>query len=214
MDLKTCPVGRCLVDRLSCCFHLQNADDGEHPPIPVLYPANDVKPKKSRIKMEVIILLQGKPFRIDLHVLLLITWFCCCGKVPEVQENRLSSNRCALFTGPVILKRTNEILSKSSIKTYSWLCRAWFRLRTKCTSLTENRLTRWHYKLLIIIVIIVKSIFDFFQIEKCWTSGVNWLQNGHNLWKSLCRSHMGFVAGCRYSTVLWPETWIPTLRFC
>jgi hypothetical protein len=58
-NLKTCPVGRSLVDQLSCCFQQQDADDGELP-IPVLYPTDAAKPKKSRTKMEVVILLQGK----------------------------------------------------------------------------------------------------------------------------------------------------------
>nr|CAH0099484.1 unnamed protein product [Daphnia galeata] len=60
-NLKTCAIARSLVDRFSCCLQQQDTDDGVRP-IPVLYTANAPKPKKSRTRMEIVILLQGNTF--------------------------------------------------------------------------------------------------------------------------------------------------------
>jgi hypothetical protein len=71
-NLKTCAIARSLVDRFSCCLQQQDTDDGVRP-IPVLYTANAPKPKKSRTRMEIVILLQGNTFVFFLNFILLFT---------------------------------------------------------------------------------------------------------------------------------------------
>lgn len=175
-------VGRSLVDQLSCCFQRRDMDGNPRQPslVPPLLAIPALKPKKSRIRMDVVMLLQGKKkfcfsFSFLIHPILHPAWRNCIKvcfphrrymciiwfniliitffvvlfsfswvigwlQVRESRENRPSSSRCASFTVPVILTRTNGVLSNSSIKTYSWLCRAWYEPWTCFTSLTETRL--------------------------------------------------------------------------
>lgn len=134
-------VRRSLSHQFSCCFQrAESGDDADSAPrmtspylsVPVLMG----RPRKPRIKMEVVMLLQGQDLpRVTTLDALSISCFsisrlfsCLCLLVSfQGRESRASppsSNRCASSTVPAIRTKTSGALSSLSIKTSSWPCKA------------------------------------------------------------------------------------------